>query len=197
MIFFNAALIACAKIRIDGGDPTVRDGLNVAFSHLFYIAGWAFISSSVGALLRILEARFEFVGKVVSGVLGMAWSMTSFLVIPILVIEGKDPFNSFKESAKLLKKTWGEQVIGNFSFAFIFLALSLPAWVLISLVAFTGPGILSAGLITVGVLYLILLLSIQMAVQGIFQTALYQYARFNKVSSGFNNELLRSSISTT
>lgn len=105
MIFFNAALIACAKIRIDGGDPTVRDGLNVAFSHLFYIAGWAFISSSVGALLRILEARFEFVGKVVSGVLGMAWSMTSFLVIPILVIEGKDPFNSFKESAKLLKKT--------------------------------------------------------------------------------------------
>ncbi len=196
MIFFNAALIACAKIRIDGGDPTVRDGLKVAISHLFHIAGWALISSSVGMLLRIIEERFEFVGKIVSGVLGIAWSITSFLVIPILVIEKKAPSTAFKESAKLLKKTWGEQVIGNFSFGLVFFALSLPAWLLISVVIVTGQGMVSVVLITVAVIYIILLIIIQMALQAIFQTVLYQYARFNKVSGGFNNELLRSSIIT-
>ena len=196
MIFFNAALIACAKIRIDGGDPTVRAGLKIAFSHLFHIAGWAFISSSVGMLLRIIEERFEFVGKIVSSVLGIAWSITSFLVIPILVIEKKAPSTAFKESAKLLKKTWGEQVIGNFSFGLVFLALSLPAWLLISVVIATGQGMVSVALITVAVTYIILLIIIQTALQAIFQTVLYQYARFNRVSGGFNNELLRSSIIT-
>ena len=196
MIFFNAALIACAKIRIDGGDPTVRDGLKIAFSHLFHIAGWALISSSVGMLLRIIEERFEFVGKIVSSVLGIAWSITSFLVIPILIIDKKSPFTAFKESAKLLKKTWGEQVIGNFSFGLVFLALSLPAWLLISVVIATGQGMVSVALITVAVTYIILLIIIQTALQAIFQTVLYQYARFNRVSGGFNNELLRSSIIT-
>jgi hypothetical protein len=196
MIFFNAALIASAKIRIDGGDPTVRGGLKVAISHLFHIAGWALISSSVGMLLRIVEESFEFVGKIVSSVLGIAWSITSFLVIPILVIEKKAPSTAFKESAKLLKKTWGEQVIGNFSFGLVFLALSLPAWLLISVVVFSAQGMVSTVLITVTVIYIILLIIIQMALQAIFQTVLYQYARFNRVSGGFSNELLRSSITT-
>ena len=30
MIFFNAALVACAIIRFRGGDPTVMDGLRAA-----------------------------------------------------------------------------------------------------------------------------------------------------------------------
>jgi hypothetical protein len=147
-------------------------------------------------LLRIIEERFEFVGKIVSSVLGIAWSITSFLVIPILVIEKKTPSTAFKESAKLLKKTWGEQVIGNFSFGLVFLALSLPAWLLISVVIATGQGMVSVVLITVAVMYIILLIIIQMALQAIFQTVLYQYARFNRVSGGFKNELLRSSIIT-
>ena len=32
IIFFNAALVACAKIRFDGGDPTIRQGLSVAWT---------------------------------------------------------------------------------------------------------------------------------------------------------------------
>lgn len=30
IIFFNAGLIACARIRMEGGDPTVADGLRAA-----------------------------------------------------------------------------------------------------------------------------------------------------------------------
>jgi len=33
-VFFNTALIACARIRFAGGDPTVADGLRAAVSRL-------------------------------------------------------------------------------------------------------------------------------------------------------------------
>lgn len=194
IIFFNAAVIACATIRMNGGDPTVADGLRAAMARLPQIAGWSLISATVGMVLRIIEERLELVGRIVAGLLGMAWSVTSFLVVPILVIEKKYPFSSFNESAKLLKRTWGEQVIGNFSFGLIFFALSLPGWLLISLGVFTAEGIVTIGFISVGILYIILLVIIQSTLQGIFQAAFYQFARWSKVPAGFRGKLLKSAI---
>ena len=194
IIFFNAALIGCAKIRIDGGDPTVLDGFRIAISHFFHIAVWTFISSSIGVVLQIIEDRFEYVGEIVSDFLGAAWSITSFFVIPILIIEGKKPSTALKDSAKLLKETWGEQAIGNFSFGFVFMALCFPALMIISLFALIVQGTISIAAIIAFIIYMIVLIIILSTLQGIFQTVLYQYVRFNKVSNGFDAELLISSI---
>lgn len=56
-LFFNVAVIHCAKKRLDGGDPTVRDGLGAAWSHVGRIAAWAAISATVGLLARIARER--------------------------------------------------------------------------------------------------------------------------------------------
>ncbi len=190
MIFFNAGLVACAEIRMEGGDPTVGDGLRAAWSRLPAILGWAVVAATVGLVLRMIEERSNIVGKIVAGLLGMAWSLTSFLVVPILVVENEGPIGALRRSASMLKKTWGEQIIGNFSFGLIFMLLSLPAVFLIVAGVVAG----SATLVVLGVLAAILIALAQSALQGIFQAALYLYMRDGVAPDGFEATELQSAI---
>jgi Family of unknown function (DUF6159) len=190
IVFFSSAVVACATIRMEGGNPTVADGLRAAAARISPIAGWALVSSTVGLVLRIIEDRSERLGQFVAGLLGIAWTVAGFLVIPILVVEEKGPIAALEESTALLKKTWGEQLIGNFSFGLVFFLLAIPAFVLIVLGFTTGSG---AGMIFgigLAVVYLVGLALIQSTLQAIFQAALYLYARNGEVPPGFQAELL-------
>ena len=190
VIFFNAAIVACATIRMNGGSPTAGDGFRAASARLSVIAGWAVMSATVGLILRVIEDRSQKVGQFVAGFLGAAWAVVSFLVVPILVVENKNPLDALKESTSLLKKTWGEQLTGNFSFGLIFLLLAIPALGLILLGVFSGSLVAGAACIAVAVLYLLLLALVQSALQSIFQAALFLYARDGQVPEGFQAELL-------
>lgn len=194
IVFFNTAIVACATIRMRGGDPTVADGFRAATSNLALIAGWALVSATVGLVLRILEDRLEKVGRFVAGLLGMAWTVVSFLVIPILVNERKGPITSLKESTALLKKTWGEQLISNLSFGLAFLLLSIPAFLLAMVGFFSGNGVAMIICFSLAGLYLITLSMIQSTLQAIFQAALYLYARQNQAPAGFQPELLNNAL---
>jgi len=179
--FFNTAIIAGAIDRMSGGDPSVASCLDAAFSRLPLIFAWAFVSATVGLVLRMIEDRSEKVGAFVAGLLGMAWSIVSFLVIPILVAERKGPIDALKDSAILLKKTWGEQLISNFSFGIVFFLLSLPAYLVIGFAVYAGVALKSIPLAVAaavfGVVYLIVLALVQSALQSIFQAALYLHSR--------------------
>ena len=190
IIFFNAGLVACAEIRMEGGDPTVGDGLRAAWHRVGAIAGWALIAGTVGMLLRATEERSSFMGRIVAGLLGMAWSMVSFLVVPILVIENEGPISALKRSTRMLKGTWGEQIIGNFSFGLIFLLLALPGIALLV----TGFAAQSVVVIVLAVLYLVVMALAQSALQGIFQAALYLYMRDGKPPQGFDSAELEASV---
>lgn len=190
IIFFNAGLIACAQIRMEGGDPTVGDGLRAAWSRLPAILGWAVLAATVGLVLRMIEERSNLVGKIVAGLLGMAWSITSFLVVPILVIENEGPLSALQRSAGMLKKTWGEQLIGNFSFGFIFLLLALPG-ILFLVLGFAAQ---NTPLIVAAVLYFVAISLAQSALQGIFQAALYLYVRDGRAPAGFEAGELQAAI---
>ncbi|MGE5800561.1 MAG: DUF6159 family protein [Syntrophaceae bacterium] len=194
VIFFNAAIVACATIRMRGGNPTVGDGLQASGERIFEIAGWALVSASVGMILRAIEERSKLVGRIVAGLLGMAWGITSYLVIPILVNERKGPMEAFQESARLIKKTWGEELIGGFSFGLIFFVLSLPAVLLIAAGAASGKGFLAFGFVAFAAIYVIALAVVQAALQGIFQAALYQYAKKGETPPGFDREVLNEAI---
>ena len=190
IIFFNAGLIACAEIRMEGGDPTVGDGLRAAWARLPAILGWSVLAATVGLVLRMIEERSSLVGKIVAGLLGMAWSITSFLVVPILVIENEGPVSALKRSASMLKTTWGEQIIGNFSFGLIFILLALPGIFLL----ITGFMVSSVALIVVAILFFIAISLAQTALQGIFQAALYLYMRDGQAPEGFEAGELQASI---
>jgi len=130
----------------------------------------------------------------------MGWTLASFLVVPILVAERKSPIDALKGSASLLKKTWGEQLVGNFSFSFgfVFFLLAIPAYLAIALAVYAGRDLKSMPLAvasaTVGVLYLILLALIQSALQSIFQAALYLHAGSKLDKSHYPDLLLSDAL---
>ena len=195
IVFFNSAIVSCAVIRMRGGNPAVGDGIRSAAARLHLIVGWALVSATVGLILNIIENRSKKVGRFVAGLLGMAWSVTSFLVVPILIVEGTGPISALKESAVLLKKTWGEQLIGNFSFGLLFFLLSLPIVAVLALGFLAGNGAILIACIAVVVLYVIGLALVQSALQAIFQAAVYMYAREGKVPGGFESGMLRDAMS--
>ena len=112
-------------IRLRGGDPTVGDGFRIAAQHFGTILSYALISATVGMILRWLSERGKGLGRIVSGIAGMAWNLATYLVVPVLVLEDVGPWQAIQRSAALLKKTWGEQIAGNLSVGLIFGLLTI------------------------------------------------------------------------
>jgi len=197
IVFFNSAIVACAIVRMRGGDPTLATGFQAAMSRLPQIIGWALLSATFSVIIRIIENSNKKAGRFIAGLLGMAWTLMTFLVVPVLVVEKKGPVDAFKESTKLLKKTWGEQLISGFGFGMVFFLLTIPGIVIIGLGIY---GVVQAGaviggiVIGLGVLYMILLALIQSALQTIFQAALYLYAHDGIAPAGFDQESLQSAM---
>ena len=194
MVFFNTAVISCAVVRMQGGDPTVSDGLNAAFSRVGLIFGWALVSATVGIVLRIIEDRSEKVGRIVAGLLGAAWSLVTFLAVPVMVVEKKGPIASLKRSAAMLRQTWGEQLIGNFGFGVVFFLLAIPGGVLIVL-GFLSRSVVGIGVcVTLAVVYFIILALVQSALNSIFRAALYLHALGQDTSRGIDGRLLEGAL---
>jgi hypothetical protein len=194
IVFFNAALVSYVVMRMNGDAPSIGDGFHAALSRLPLIAGWALIAATVGFLLKIIEDRSDKIGQIVAALLGGAWAMVTFLVIPVLVVEQKNPFSALKESTVLLKQTWGERIMMNFSFSTISFLLMLPAVGVIILAVMAKSLVVLAIAIAAVVLYVILLALIQSALEAIFQTAIYFYARHNQVPAGFDESLLQNAL---
>lgn len=194
--FFNTGIIACAIIRMDGGDPTVRDGLRAAWERLPVIIGWSLLAGTVGFVLQLIEQRSEAVGRIVAGILGLAWTVTSFLAVPILVMENRGPIDALKHSTRLLKDTWGEQIMGTFGFGAVFFLLGLPAVGLLALGFFSGSAAGMVIFIALAVIYWIVLALVQSALHSIYQAAVYRYARFGDEPKGFKSENLSGAFAT-
>lgn len=194
IIFFNSAIVACAIQRMEGGNPTVGSGLSAAWQRLPQILGWALVTSTVGFILRMIEERVGFVGQIIVAVLGMAWTVTSFLVVPVLVVEGKGALQAYKDSVGMLKRTWGEQLMGNIGFGLVFMLLGLPAAVVVVLSFASGSP--TAVMVAVGLsaLYLVSLGVVQSTLQAIYQAAVYRYAVDGRAPAGFDEQLMAESF---
>ena len=194
LIFFNSALIACVLKQMAGGEPTLRYGLRYAWQRLPQIFAWALLTSTVGFVLRLIEGRVGFIGRIIVSVLGMAWAITSFLVVPVLVAEGKGPIDAYKQSVTMFKRTWGEQIIGNVSFGLIFLLLGVMPMVVVILLGLMVNPVLLLVIVPVAVIYVIALALIQSTLQTIYQVAIYRYATDGRAPDGFDDHLIAESF---
>jgi len=180
IVFFNSALVSAAIIRLEGGDPTLGDGLSGAWSHIGAILGYAAISATVGLVLQLLRERAGFAGAIVAALGGMAWNIVTFLVIPVLVVEGVGPITAIKRSAGLLKKTWGEQIIGSAGIGLVFgllgLAVGVAGVVLGVLIMSAGIVALGIAVIAVAVVAIMVVSLLGATLHGIYSAAVYEYA---------------------
>jgi len=188
IVFFNTALVAVAVSHLDGGTTTPSDGLRFARSKIRVIIGYASIAATVGIVLRFLENRLGTIGQIIVGLAGVAWSVATFLVVPVLVYRDIGPVDAVKESARLLKDTWGENIIANGGMGLIFMILYVPLGLLaiaatFSLILYnvgagytTGQWAINISLALAAWLPLLLVISVHGALQGIYSAALYRYA---------------------
>ena len=194
IFYFNTALVGAAMIHLDGGDPTVGDGLRIASSKLGPILGYAAIAATVGVILRAIQERAGFVGRWVAGLLGLAWTVATFLVVPILVTRDVGPIDALKESATLLRKTWGENLIGNgglgLAFGLVYVLLALVGGGLVVAVASLGSAALTGTLVALLVIGYIVLALVHAALSGIYSAALYRFASAGQGSESFSPEVL-------
>ena len=198
IFFFNTALVGAAMIRLDGGDPTVADGLRIARSKAGVILGYAALAATVGLVLQMISEKAGFLGKIVVSLVGMAWTVASFLVVPILVSRDVGPIDAVKESIELLKRTWGENVAGNvgigMAFGLITMLVVVLAVGLVIAAAAVGGAKLAIVVGIVGVLAVALVAVIQAALSGIYSAAVYRYAVDGIAPAGFAGPQLQSAF---
>jgi len=110
----------------------------------------------------------------------------------VLVVEEVGPLESVKRSAAYLKKTWGEQIVGNFSIGLIFGLLSIlvvvvgVAFFVWAVTAESVAGMVATGVIVV--LVLILLSLISNTLEGIYVAAVYHYVVQGQTGGFFTKE---------
>jgi hypothetical protein len=196
VIFFcNTALVGAALIRLRGGDPTVADGFRIARARLMPILGYAAIAATVGMVLRAISERSGFVGRLVISLVGMAWNLATFLVVPVLAVEDVGPVEAVKRSAEYLRRTWGEQIAGTMGMGLVFGLLSVGT-VVTGIALFVGAAALQsvALMVTVGITTIFVLLALGLvsaALGGVYAAAVYRYASEGDAGTYFSADMVR------
>ena len=177
--FFNAALVGAALIRLDGGDPTVGDGLAIASKRMGSILGYAVIAATVGMVLRMISERGGIFAKIAAMFAGVAWTLATYLAVPVLVTKNIGPVDAIKESAQIFKRTWGENMVGNLGLSwamfFVYFAWTV-AFIGLSVLAGMVAPIAVLPIVGVGFVGYIFLAIMGSALSGIYTAALYRFA---------------------
>jgi hypothetical protein len=185
VVFFNVALIHCANKALNNEETSVGDGLRAATKRLGPILGWTLVGATVGTILRSISERSGIIGQIVVGLVGGAWSIVTFFVVPSLALEGVGPITAIKTSFATIKKTWGETIIGNIGVSFAIGLLALVPIPIFVGVCFTGSAWLILGTLSVSALYWLALAVIGSCLSGIYTTAVFHYAKTGSVPNVF------------
>lgn len=187
VVYFNMALMHCAKLYFEGEEVTVSKGLQFSSSRMGAILSWAVFAATIGLILKIIQDNVGWVGKIITGLIGIVWSVATFFTVPIIAYENVSPWQALKRSSSLMKDKWGESLTATFSFGMIhFVAvvlLLIPAFLIGFVNVFAG--------IAVGVIGFVLIAATFSALNSIFISAVY-----NKVTNDLNTHLNDSMFDT-
>jgi hypothetical protein len=195
--YFSVGLAAAANMIFNGEGATIADGLAVARANFSQICGWAALSTAISVLMGVLENQGGIAGNIAARLVGMAWSLVTFLAVPVIAIEGTGPLETLKRSASIFRQRWGQQITGNIAIgAAVFLIGVLPAVLLIvaGVALWSSASFLGALLVVIGALVLAIAMLVSRALSGVFGVALYRYALDGKALGGFTQEELESAV---
>lgn len=172
--FFTAALVHQTRAVLGGAEPDLRAGIDGAWNVKGPLFVWAFISATVGIVLDAISESDSMVGQLLSAVFGIAWTLLTFFVIPVIVFEKPSIREMFERSAGLFRDTFGETPISLAGVNIVALLFALPLLVPGAYLLFVAEqALLGIPLFVVGVLLTQLLSS---TLRGIVKTSLYFYA---------------------
>jgi hypothetical protein len=196
IVFFNAALVSCALKRMAGENPTIGYGLQQASARLPQIIAWALVSATVGILLKAIESKSKWVGQLVASLVGAGWAIATYFVVPVLVVEKVGPWEALTRSTSLMKRTWGETLVGKMGIGLFVFAAMIPGIVLmmVGFAAMAANAVLGGVLIALAIVWLLGVSLVSAAVQSILLTALYLYASQGQAPPQFDEALLQNAF---
>ena len=156
--FLNVAFYNEIIKGLNGKRVSLLRGIKAALSRIRLIMIWSLFAGAIGLIIRNLEERLGFVGRWIMAFIGIAWSVASIFVIPVIIREEKssNPIKLLRTSALMLKRTWGETVIGYAGisvFSLLILAISL-LLLFFTCIFFIGMNIPHAGVIIVILIFI-------------------------------------------
>jgi hypothetical protein len=193
--YFLAGIYIIVHGRFNGQDLSFTDGIAGANTNMDKIFAWSLISATVGLVLHFISSRSEIAGRIISMIFGAVWGILTYFSLPSLVIGQKSIKESFKDSASLIRKTWGETFIVNSGMQLFFiLVFFIGAALAIGLIILVPTGFM---FILVGVFFMLFIIGMMVlsaTLQAIFKLALYEYASTGKVPEGFSAGLIEGTV---
>lgn len=187
--YFYAALIGAATIKLNGGSPTIADGLAVARQHWKAILLWSLLAVTVGLIIQAVSSRFgALTGLILRVAAGVTWAIATYFVVPVILYENLGTFGSLKRSAGLFVQTFGRTVFSNLLLALIGFGIAVVGIVLLFagiFTAFGGSVALGLVLVVLGFVVFVFDALLMTAVGGVMRAALYRYATTGQILPGF------------
>ncbi|MCH2448483.1 MAG: DUF6159 family protein, partial [Candidatus Poseidoniia archaeon] len=182
VVFWNCAITYSAHMRLTGGDPRFMTGISAAMRHLPTIVAWGIITGIFGILMRLIRdaaansknPAMQVVGAIFAFIAETAWWITTFFIIPMIVLEDKGVRDAFNSSKGLFVKTWGENITSGLGVGLIGFLLVLVAFAVgIPLILL---GLVLPGIIAIVVLMLLAILWTNTA-EVVVVAALYEFSK--------------------
>jgi len=195
--FFTVAFYSEILYALNGQDVEILRGLLFAGTKIPSILLWSLFAGLIGYLIRTLEEKVGLFGKIIFGVIGIAWSVASIFVIPFIITETSlNPFHLLRQSADTLKKTWGESLIGYVGIQLGGIAVLISSLVMLGGAVFIAIKLQSASfMITAIAVWLIGILAfsyLATVANHIYRCALYLFAVDGKIPAPFDQAAMQS-----
>jgi hypothetical protein len=183
--YFLAALVHAANERLEGREASLSGSLGAANAKLHRILPWAIVQGTVSVIISAIEERAGFVGQIIIRLIGAAWTIVTFLTVPIIMMEDLGPWNALKRSGTLLKQTWGENLVAQAGFGLFAMVASIPGIALIAIGVATDEVAALIGLGAIGIIWILVVSVVISAMSGIYRIALYRFAVDGKAPGAF------------
>jgi len=196
--FFNVAFYNEILAALSGDQVSLSRGLKFACSRWKAILLWALFAGLIGLIIKVIEQRFEIVGRIIAKFVGLAWSIASVFVIPVMVreTETSNPLTMLKKSAGTLTKTWGEGLIGYIGIGAVNSIVAICSMVLIAGGCFVATQLhnfwLLGGVIACWIISMFIWSYLMNVASLVYKGALYLYAAEGIVSEPYDQESLDS-----
>lgn len=198
--FCNVAFFSEIIRGLCGEKISISRGFGYALFRLKAIFLWSLLASTIGVVLNVLERRAGLVGRIVLKFIGVVWAVASVFAVPAIVCDPElsNPFTALKRSASIIRRTWGETLIGFAGLHVItgvgLFLLFLAAFAVMALVgaAGGGPGPVIAGT-SVGILLFLCFFAFCYLVsvaEKVYVASLYLYATDHDEFNLFDEEEL-------
>jgi hypothetical protein len=183
--FFTAGLVHQTRAVLAGEEPSLRAGLKGAWEVKRPLFAWAVISATVGVILDAISNSDSIVTQILAAIFGVAWTLMTFFVVPVIVFEKPSIRRMFTRSAKTFRETFGETPIGLIGVTIVAIVAALPLLAPGAYLLFVAEMPIAGVPLFAGGLLISQLISYTL--NGIVKTSLYYYAEEGERPAEFDD----------